>query len=363
MTDRERWDAIFGYRPFDRLPVYYFGQWAETTERWRREGWREGESIWDATGMDRDWEAGMWDVHGLVRNKVAPLFEGDTVIEESADHRVVRRMDGSVVNERKDGGSIPQVLTHALEPTREAWAAFRKRLDPGDPTRRPADWRERARELNGRSHMTPFLAGSLYGWPRAWMGMERLSLLMYDDPALFESIIAHVADFFMEVNGPVLDECRFDFAYFFEDCCFSNGPMFSPDVYHRHFHKHYRRMVDFYHRKGVKYVLLDSDGKVDALLPSWLGSGIDILFPIEVGTWKADPVALRKRFGRDLRMFGGVNKHVIAEGEAAVRRELRRLEPLVNAGGFVPIPDHRIPPNVSLEAFRAYVRVFKEIYC
>ncbi len=57
MTDRERWDAIFGYRPFDRLPVYYFGQWEETAARWRREGWREGETIWDATGMDRDWGA------------------------------------------------------------------------------------------------------------------------------------------------------------------------------------------------------------------------------------------------------------------------------------------------------------------
>jgi uroporphyrinogen decarboxylase len=93
-----------------------------------------------------------------------------------------------------------------------------------------------------------------------------------------------------------------------------------------------------------------------------MDSGFDILFPIEVGTWKASPVEFRRKYGRQLRMFGGVDKHVIAQGEAAIRSHLMALRPVAMEGGFIPIPDHRIPPSVSLEQFRQYVRIFKEVF-
>ena len=112
---------------------------------------------------------------------------------------------------------------------------------------------------------------------------------------------------------------------------------------------------------GIPFVLIDSDGKTDALIPCWLESGFDIFFPIEIGTWKADPIDLRRRFGRRLRMMGGVNKHIIPQGKAAVRAELQRLKPLVQEGGFIPLPDHRIPPDCSLDDFRRYVEVFREV--
>lgn len=121
-------------------------------------------------------------------------------------------------------------------------------------------------------------------------------------------------------------------------------------------------MIDFYHEMGVPYVMIDSDGKVDDLIPCWLESGFDIIFPIEVGTWKASPVKLRNRYGKRLRMFGGIDKHVIPRGEAAIREELEPLKLLVKEGGYIPIPDHRIPPDCSLEAFKTYIRVFKEMF-
>ncbi len=61
-------------------------------------------------------------------------------------------------------------------------------------------------------------------------------------------------------------------------------------------------------------------------------------------------------------MFGGVNKHIIAHGREAVRQHLLPLREVVDEGGFIPIPDHRIPPDVSLQQFRDYVSVFKEVF-
>lgn len=184
---------------------------------------------------------------------------------------------------------------------------------------------------------------------------------MYDDPVLLEEILEHLAEFWMVLLRPVLEQVRFDFGYFFEDCCFNTGPLLSPDLYRRHFDRYYRRLIAFYRSMGVPFLLMDSDGKVDALIDCWLDSGFDIVFPIEVGTWKADPLLLRKRFGKRLRMMGGVDKHVIPRGEAAIRRHLEPLRPLVREGGFIPLPDHRIPPHCSFEQFCTYVRVFKEV--
>jgi hypothetical protein len=61
-------------------------------------------------------------------------------------------------------------------------------------------------------------------------------------------------------------------------------------------------------------------------------------------------------------MMGGVNKHVISQGERAIREELEHLKPLAEEGGFIPIPDHRIPPDVSLEQMKNYADISRQIF-
>jgi len=361
MNLRENFRASMSYQPFERVPVWYFAYWAETLERWRQEGLPQNADVAAVTGMDPDWEAGMWDIHGLVQMRTLSPEPAKT-LEETEAYRVVRTPLGAVIKDSKAGASIPQHLEHALKPTRESWERFKKFLDPNDRARRPAGWEKAAEALNQRRRVTTFLAGSLYGWPRDWMGVEELSYLGYDDPVLFEDIIAYLTDYFIAINRPVLERAKFDFAYIFEDCCFNTGPLLSPTLYKKYYARHYRRLIEFYHGMGVPFVLLDSDGKVDELIPCWLDSGVDIVFPIEVGTWKANPLALRKRFGKRLRMMGGVDKHVIPHGEAAIRAHLEPFKPLVKEGGFIPLPDHRIPPSCSLEQFKTYVRVFKDVF-
>jgi uroporphyrinogen decarboxylase len=349
------------YGDFDRVPCWFFGTWKETRARWQSEGWAEGQPIHEATGMEPDWEDGKWTWHGLVDYGPTPIEGESKVVEETDDYKVVENPDGSVVRHNKRDSSPPHALKYALEPTRESWERYRKRLDASDSWRRPDLWREKARELQKRERATCFPGGSLYGRLRGLLGMENLSLLMYDDPVLFEEMVAHMADFYMQIAEPILEEVSFEFGYFFEDCCFKNGPMFAPAIYKQHMHKHYRRMADFYHARGT-LIMIDSDGKVDDLVPCWLESGADIIFPIEVGTWKASPVAFRREYGRDMRMIGGVDKHVIPRGEAAIREHLAPLVELAAEGGYVPLPDHRIPPHCSLSQFRTYVRVFKEMF-
>ena len=126
--------------------------------------------------------------------------------------------------------------------------------------------------------------------------------------------------------------------------------------------KYYKKLLEFYKENGVAFSLIDSDGKVDRLIPSWLGSGFDIIFPVEVGTWGASPQGLREQFGSGLKMLGGVDKHIIPKGEAAIREHLLSLKPAVQQGGYLPIPDHRIPPECSYVDFQTYLRVYNEVF-
>lgn len=369
---RERFHAVMSGGAFDRVPLLYFGTWPETKVRWRAEGLEVamdmgGNGGPQLPGMDTDWECApdgvgcIWDNQGLLRPW--PLAPGrDEVVAEDATTRTVRSPLGGIVQHSTAGSSISHQLKPHLLPTRADWERFRAFLDPHDPARRPPGWEERAAMLDRRTHMTCFFGGSLYGWVRDWMGVEGVSCLAYDDPELFEEIIAFLADYFIALNTPLLRRVRFDVAYVFEDCCFNTGSLISPKLYRRCYDRHYRRMIAAYRELGVPFILIDSDGKVDDLLPCWLESGFDIIFPIEVGTWKASPAELRRRFGPRLRMMGGVDKHVIPRGEAAIRAELEPLRALAAAGGFIPMPDHRIPPDTSLEQFRVYLRVFREVF-
>lgn len=359
MTDRERFLALMTYQPIDRLPRYIFGTWEETRERWAWEGIAHEQSLAAAFGLDEDWEAGMWDAHGLV-NPWPLCDEPEVVLEDTADWQLVRTGLGGIERRPKGGSSIAQHVEAALLPTRASWERFKHFLNPDEPRRRPDGWQAQASALQRRTRVATFMAGSLYGWLRDWMGVEGISFAMYDEPELFAEMVAYMADYFLTLYRPVLPYVTFDFAYFFEDCCGRSGPLFSPAAYRQFFHPHYQRMIEEYRGAGIPFVLLDSDGYVEDLIPCWLDSGIDVLFPIEIGTWHADPVALRQRYGKRLRMMGGFDKHLIPQGEAAVRGALEHLRPLIAEGGFLPIPDHRIPPDCSVEQFREYVRVFKD---
>ncbi len=43
-----------------------------------------------------------------------------------------------------------------------------------------------------------------------------------------------------------------------------------------------------------------------------------------------------------------------------MREEFERLLPVMKSGGFLPTADHQTPPEVSLEQYKTYIRLFRE---
>lgn len=366
MNQRERFYNLFSGKPVDRIPVYFFGTWHETKIRWKEEGCTNIEKIYcdegpQIEGMDTDWEEGMWNCHGMVDY----YLRGDKQqkeLQETENFKIISNSVGDVVQISKQGSSINHIIEYALKPDKQSWEDYKRYLDASDVSRYAKNWESIAENLNSQDRVVPLMGGSLYGYLRNFLGIENLSLLMYDDEDLLEDMLSYMTDFYIELFTPIVKRVRFDLVYIFEDCCGANGPLFSPEIYRKHFDKYYKKLLGFFKQNGIPLALIDSDGKTDKLIECWLESGFDIIFPVENGVWNQTPAFIRERFGDRVRMMGGIDKHMIEKGEEELRNHLLSLKPEVDKGGFLPLPDHRIPPECSYEQFNNYLRIFDEVF-
>lgn len=374
MTHRERVRAILHYQRYDRMPVVAFGYWRETVDLWADEGHvtpeeaqayklggdgSEGDAaIMRKLGFDFNWTT-------CVRPNTLPFppFE-EQVIEVSPDGSVVKNDElGHIVRVKPGVTSIPAEIGTLLT-GREAWEElFLPRLRFCEE-RLNAPALERARE-GSEARETPLglYCGGLYGAIRDMLGVEHLSYLMADDEELHREIVDTCAELCCAAVRRSLEfGVAFDFAHFWEDICFKNGPLVRPEMFRELVGPHYRRITGLLLENGIDIVSLDCDGVIDRLLPIWLENGVNTMFPIEVGTWGASIAPWRAQYGRALLGVGGMDKRVFAKDRAAVDREIERLKPLVELGGYIPCPDHRIAPDAHFDLVRYYCERFRKAF-
>ena len=186
------------------------------------------------------------------------------------------------------------------------------------------------------------------------MGFENACLAVKTDRSLVEDMMEHITELVIRVISRVLPDLELDFAHFWEDMAFRTGPMISPTDFKELMVPHYRRITDLLARYGVDLVIVDCDGDITQLVPLWMEAGVNVMFPLEVHS-NSNPVKFRRRFGRDCKLLGGVNKMKLIEGRKTIDGELARLAPLVEEGGFIPHVDHRCPPDVTYLNYQYYL--------
>ena len=363
MTHLERFLNVMEYRPVDRLPNWEYGAWGQTIERWKQEGLNVDAMHWDMiTGVPELHLDPREYIH--IDTSLNPPFEVE-VLERTDRHEIIRSPKGIVTKALIEGTmrgtrmSMDQYLSWPVT-CQEDFDALKKRLDPTEPRRLDLYWEQfRLEGWKRRTH--PLVLGEncttlgFYWRMRDWMGTENLSYAFYDDPDLVHDMCNFHADFLIEVTRPILDKVAPDFMFVNEDMAMKNGPLLSPELYREFIFPHMRRLVEVVKSKGVKYVVVDSDGNPEPLIPLLMEAGVDAIWPMERASEGTDPLFLRKKYGRDLRLWGGIDKREIAKGRDAIDAHLRSLIPLVEDGGFIPTIDHTIPPDVSLDTFWYYM--------
>ena len=122
----------------------------------------------------------------------------------------------------------------------------------------------------------------------------------------------------------------------------------------------YQKVTSFLAEHGVKLSWVDCDGNIEALLPLWIEGGVRGFYPLEVASGM-DAASLRERYGREIVMWGNVDKRALAAGKEAIDAELARLAPVAAQGGFIPLVDHGVPDDVSLANYLYYLEQRKRL--
>lgn len=370
MNNRERTMNILHYKEVDRFPAVHFGYWRELLLEWAEQGKisREiAEKQNDGNAYDRQldeiigWDFG-WTTRSLCTNGLNPQFEPE-VLETFPDgtQRVQTRL--GVIERIKPGVvSIPSEDDYLLKDR----DAFLELYLPKMQFCADRVKEEVIKKFNeARSYEIPFglHVGSVLGQIRDMTTVVGMSYLMYDeDETLFADIIDAYADMQYKCVEAVL-ECgvKADFAHFWEDVCFKNGPLIAPELFDELCGKHYKKRTELLKKHGIDIVSLDCDGVTEKLLPTWFDNGVNTMFPIEVGVWGDQFANARMKFGDGMRGVGGMDKIAFLKDKDAVDAEIARMERLASLGGFIPCPDHRLMPGSKFELVQYYAENIKKI--
>ncbi len=357
MTDRQRFVRQMHYEPVDRCFNMEFGYWRENYQTW---------PMFVDNGITREGQANEFlgfDEMRVVSGKtwLCPAFE-HKVIREEGDKKIVQNGDGLLGEvPADDHATIPHYIESSVK-TPEDWKRVKaERLDPDHPDRK-VDLEEILTWARpDRTFPVGVNCGSMIGKIRDMLTFEGICYACYDYPEMVEDMVETVCVLVENFLDQVLGKIDFDFASGWEDICFKQGPIVSVDFFNNVVLPRYKRIDAKLKRHDIDIYYTDCDGDVRPIVESFLEGGINTMFPFEVNC-SGHPGELLDKYGKDLRIMGGVDKMVLATNPDKIRAYLESLLPYVQRGGFIPHCDHRCPPNVFQENYLAYLDIKEELF-
>lgn len=316
MRNRERFKRTMQYGGPDRVPYFEEGIRDEVLDVWRLQG-----LLPDAEGCR--------------------LFPSDAWVEIQPD-------------------LMPRPELSRWPATRPELAELEKRLDPLDPDRLPPDWKEHPQDTVRllRVHRGFFQSMGVYGWNQ----FTRVMVALIEDPVFIREAMSIWGDFNARMAERVLKEVECDAAIFNEPIGGNEGPLISPKMYEEFVLKSYQPLFDVLRRYGVETIIFRTYANAKLLIPSILEKGFNCLWACEVFIQAMDYRELRRDFGRDLRLIGGIDLDALRNGRQAIRRELEeKVPPLLADGGYLPLADGRVREDVTLSDYEYYRQLLKEI--
>jgi uroporphyrinogen decarboxylase len=212
----------------------------------------------------------------------------------------------------------------------------------------------------GRDYPLGIDCGSMIGRIRDLLTFEGVCYAWADYPDMLEDMVETCCLLVEQMLDQVLGKVDFDYASGWEDICFNYGPILPPSFFENVVGPRYKRISKKLHAHGIDLWYTDCDGDVRPLLPIFLESGINCLFPFEVNSC-THPGELLNRH-ENLRIMGGVDKMQLIAGKDAIKDYLKSLVPLVERGGYIPFCDHRCPPDVTPENYLYYLDLKEELF-
>ena len=358
LTDRQRFNNQMHYRPVDRCFNMEFGYWKEVFNLW---------PIFIENGITHTGDANQFfnfdqfNGFGWGRTWMHPHFE-EKLIEVRGNTKILQNSDGLLAEVPVDGhGTIPHYIKASIV-TPDDWKKCKAERFRIDDTTRLIDVESLQRQHPAdRNYPLGVYTGSMIGKIRDMLTFEGLAYACFDYPDMVEDMVETSCQMVEYQLDQVLGKIDFDFAFGWEDICFKNGPIVSLDFFTHVVVPRYKRIGQRLHKHGIDLWYTDCDGDVRSLIPGFLASGINCLFPFEV-MGGGHPGELLKEFGTELRLLGGFDKTQMIKGKKEIKAYMETLVPWVERGGFIPFCDHLCPPDVAPENYLYYLDLKERMF-
>jgi len=143
-----------------------------------------------------------------------------------------------------------------------------------------------------------------------------------------------------------------------------NGPFIGLGTYKELIKPFHKKLNDWIHNNTNWEVFIHSCGAIEPLIPEFIEAGFDILNPIQCTAYGMEPKALKKKYGKDIILWGGgvdtQTTLAFGTGEEVKNEVLERLEIFGKGGGYVFNAVHNIQVDVPIENFITMINTVKE---
>lgn len=358
MNFRELFRSAMAFERIDELPHMEFGFWDETYRRWHKEGLPE-----HITSIpNNEFFSGKQDLFGYLQIARAlessfnqyyyPVFPKE-VLEETDDYAIEKDERGVTLKRNKCNCTIPQFLEYPIK-CRKDYEEYRGRLTGHIAQRFQECWERNISYIKEQQkNVVRIRIDGFFAYPRELMGLENFLMMLYDEPKLIKEMLSDRVAFVKELLQKAIIDIRPDFVFIWEDMCYKNGPLLSPEMFNEFLMPVYQELTSFLKNMGIKTIIVDSDGDISKLIPLWIESGVTGLLPFEVNAGM-DVTKIAEAYPR-LQILGGIDKTEIARGRQHIDAELKRVLPyMIKRGGYVAALDHHAHPEISFDDFKYY---------
>lgn len=325
MTASERIGNLIRGKAIDRLPIIEWAPWwGVTVDRWLGEGLPQDKSDY----------AGLQKYFGLDRC-VQTYFPVRTANTPQPAHHGAGIMWDEEGYEKIKATLYPEPSKIHV-PEHFEW--LKKTHDEGDTI-----------------HF--FTVEGFFWMPRELFGIEPHLYSYYDYPDLLKLMCEDYSVWLEKVFEFVENTYKFDFMSFGEDMSYNNGPMLSKATFDEFLAPYYKKSIPLLKKLDIP-CFIDSDGDITHAVDWYAEVGADGMFPLE----RQAGVDVAKYIEKQPHMtfLGHFDKMCMKFGEEAMRKEFERLLPSAQKGKLIISVDHQTPPDVSLENYKSYVKLFNE---
>jgi len=323
VDQKQRFLGTLSGKEVDRFPYFDLDPDEETVERWHREGLPEETSVADFFNLETHHSAGL-----TIRSY--PYFE------KAAD-----------------------LLTDP--------SSFARYYDPDDPSRYDPDFVERCGglEQEGRVVYVDASGGGLLQMLGVgdWKSLVAASIALLEKPLMVADLLDRTTDFYCVCLERVLSKVSVDYATIYEPIADNTGPVISPAMFERFAMPGHRKVLGLFEKFNVPLrILCTTGGNLTSLLPPLIEAGINGLWISNIRNAGMEYAALRKTFGPDIALIGGIDAGALSRGQDAVRKTVEKtVPPLLESGRYLPCLDDRPRSNISFAQYRLFRELLEEI--